>query len=171
MQEVFEKIKQKLEELPFGFMTFGGDMVIGLSDAIEIVDQVAEEYNKVSVEGDLISKSALLEDLRKYEDECESILMLPSWFGACSIIKKQQIIQNNGWIPCSERLPECEDGWETEALLFQLKGTDTIECGYYGVGGRYRDKYFRTYRDSKEGYDARDVIAWQPLPKPYKKEV
>ena len=37
-------------------------------------------------------------------------------------------------------------------------------------GGHYRNRYFRTYRDMFEGVDVSDVIAWQPLPQPYKKE-
>ena len=78
--------------------------------------------------------------------------------------------QADKWIPCEERLPECEWGCESEELMYQLKDTDFIEVGYYGEGGRYRDKYFRTYRDCFEGVDASDVIAWQPLPAPYKKE-
>ena len=75
------------------------------------------------------------------------------------------------WIPCEERLPECEWGCETEPLMFQIKNSDYIEIGYYGEGGEYRDRYFRTYIDTLEGYDASDIIAWQPLPtQPYKKE-
>lgn len=74
------------------------------------------------------------------------------------------------WIPCEERLPECEWGSESEALMFQIKNSDYIEVGHYGEGGEYRDRYFRTYTDALEGYEASDVIAWQPLPQPYKKE-
>ena len=74
------------------------------------------------------------------------------------------------WIPCSERLPECEWSYETKELMYQLKGTNTIENGYYGEGGHYRDRYFRTYRDMYEGVDASEVIAWQQLPEPYKGE-
>lgn len=74
------------------------------------------------------------------------------------------------WIPCSERLPKCEWGCETEALMYQLKNTGSIEVGYYGEGGHLRDRYFRTYRDSCEGVDASDVIAWMPLPEAYKGE-
>lgn len=71
------------------------------------------------------------------------------------------------WIPCSERLPECDYGYEnTEGLLFQLK-SGSIEAGFYGTGGNQRDKYFRVYRDDGEGFDARDVVAWMPLPKVY----
>ena len=73
------------------------------------------------------------------------------------------------WIPCSERLPECEWGAETEALMYQVG--DTIYTGYFGRGGLWRDEYFRRYADIKEGVDASDVIAWMPLPEPYKEEV
>ena len=53
MQEVFEKIKQKLEEKSWwtsqtydedGYGNDDSDEVITLDEAIEIVDQVAEEY-------------------------------------------------------------------------------------------------------------------------------
>lgn len=74
---------------------------------------------------------------------------------------------NKEWIPCSEILPECAWGYETDSVLFQLK-SGSIEVGYYGTGGKYRDRYFRTYRDVFEGFDVKDVIAWQWLPKPYK---
>lgn len=72
-----------------------------------------------------------------------------------------------GWIPCSERLPECEWGTETEALLYQHKGTGSIEARYYGRGGKFRNSYFRHYRNSTDGVDSKDVIAWQPLPEAY----
>lgn len=109
-----------------------------------------------------------LEELRKLEDDmivgyCQSTISK-----AIEIVNELTEEYNNGWIPCSERLPECENGCETKALLFQIKETDTIWCGYYGEGGKYRDKYFRPYTNATEGFDARDIIAWQPLPAPYK---
>lgn len=70
------------------------------------------------------------------------------------------------WIPCSERLPECEDYAETDALLFQLQ-SGTIEVGYFGRKNAWRDAYFRHYR-THCGVDASDVVAWMPLPEPYK---
>jgi hypothetical protein len=70
------------------------------------------------------------------------------------------------WIPCSERLPECEWGAETEALMYQVN--DSIYTGYFGRGGYVRDSYFRGYADTTEGIDAADVIAWMPLPAPFK---
>lgn len=74
----------------------------------------------------------------------------------------------NKWILCSERLPECDWGFENqEGLLFQLE-SGTIEAGFYGTGGKYRDRYFRPYRSNSEGFDVKNVVAWQPLPEPYK---
>lgn len=78
---------------------------------------------------------------------------------------------SGGWIPCSEKLPKCSDETETDALMFQMKDTGTIEIGYYGRGGRFRDSYFRHYRDYKEGVDSKDVIAWRQRPELYKGEV
>ena len=69
------------------------------------------------------------------------------------------------WISVEERLPDCEYGSETEALLFRLK-TGTVEAGYFGTGGRFRDKYFRCYHHASEGWDAKDVTHWMPLPEP-----
>lgn len=121
MQDIFEKIKEGLKEKSFvdyeEYYKDGGECLISISDAIEIVNQVAEEYN-------------------------------------------------DGWIPCSERLPECEEYAETDALLFQL-ATGTIEVGYFGKKNPWRDCYFRHYR-SVSGIDADDVLAWQPLPELYK---
>ena len=74
--------------------------------------------------------------------------------------------ENGGWIPADLCLPECEYGAEVGPILFQIKDTDTIESGYYGVGGKHRDIYFRTYRGI-EDYDVRDVIAWRAMPIPY----
>jgi hypothetical protein len=67
------------------------------------------------------------------------------------------------WISVEERLPDCEYGSETEALLFRLK-TGTVQAGYFGTGGRFRDKYFRCYHHANEGWDAKDVTHWMPLP-------
>lgn len=77
---------------------------------------------------------------------------------------------NAEWIPCSERLPNCDWGSEVGNFLFQLKNTGTMYTGYYGTGGKYRDRYFRTYNNTTEGFDVDDVAAWMPLPKPYCEE-
>lgn len=67
-------------------------------------------------------------------------------------------IDNNGWIPCSERLPE---NFEPEAKAYLT----TNEEGMIGVS------YYHHMCGWSNGYESVfDVIAWQPLPEPYREE-
>lgn len=64
------------------------------------------------------------------------------------------LLSYNGWIPCSERLPET---FEPKAYL------TTNEDGMIGVS------YY--HHGWSNGYESVfDVIAWQPLPEPYEEE-
>lgn len=63
---------------------------------------------------------------------------------------------NNGWIPCSERLPEEKNG---EVLICDEKG----EVGT----GRYSEYSETWYKGDMRSVGVADVIAWQPLPEPF----
>lgn len=63
--------------------------------------------------------------------------------------------ENDGWIPVSERLPE--DGTYLCTLDGELCGTDEPFTGMCGIENEKWDE---------EGC----VIAWQPLPEPYRPE-
>lgn len=75
------------------------------------------------------------------------------------------------WIPCSERLPEIYDTylvvvklkyeWETEWEYHTDVADFTFEEGY--IEG------WDTFNDWDEGQECH-VIAWMPLPEPYKEE-
>lgn len=71
------------------------------------------------------------------------------------------------WISVRERLPDCEQGAESEAVLFITK-QGFMYTGYFGCGGIYHDRYFREYKNSTEGYDISNVTHWMPLPEPPK---
>lgn len=58
------------------------------------------------------------------------------------------------WIPCSERLPNNHDN----ILINQSDGY--VNVGYYSLN------YFKDVNS----YPYKDVIAWMPLPEPYKGE-
>ena len=87
---------------------------------------------------------------------------------AAGVSKAKEIVHevaeeyNNGWIPCSERLPEePEEGLtdldECDEYIAMIENADIpTALNYAGNGEWYRDGEF--YK----------VIAWQPLPKPYK---
>ena len=65
-----------------------------------------------------------------------------------------------GWIPCSERLPEC--GFGLHYLVTLKDGHDFMDDVYEA----FFDKYGWHVGDNELAYD--DVIAWMPLPEPYK---
>lgn len=68
------------------------------------------------------------------------------------------------WRNAETEPPKCEDGAETGPILYRMKTTGTIEVGYYGRKGRWRDSYFRHMRNASDGVDADDVSDWMPLP-------
>ena len=69
------------------------------------------------------------------------------------LINEQPTISQ--WIPVSERLLE-----EYVDVLVSPRFNDAVE-GFFNVEGKWRDEC---------GYYIEDVIAWMPLPEPYKEE-
>lgn len=74
---------------------------------------------------------------------------------------------NEGWILCSEKLPENDDNvlcWYEYRIM---GGTHEGEMNQeYGIG--YYNKYYKSWGgEASSGRDCK-VIAWQPLPEPYK---
>lgn len=68
---------------------------------------------------------------------------------------KDTNVRSNGWIPCSERLPE-----DNQSVLVITK-TGTIWTAFY-------DTFCETWIDNVTD-NVLDVIAWMPLPAPYQK--
>lgn len=170
MEEVFEKIKNGIQVKKDYFQRFyecegktkhDADLnkatQLAFDDAIKVVDRVAAEclvcqnawksiYDKVvsleyeyaeNGEEDAVNDCIRLENLLQYfKEELQSAEEY-----------------KDGWIPCSERLPEenqmvitCDkDGWVSVHVNILYKGKkNDLECGYY--------------------------VAWMPLPEPYKGE-
>ena len=82
---------------------------------------------------------------------------------AISIVHRVAQECNNGWIPCSERLPEekinpvTEDYYEYPVIY---KNNDVVDIRYYKFGNGHWYHGFQIMDDY--------VTAWQPLPEPYK---
>lgn len=74
-------------------------------------------------------------------------------------------LKQSEWISVEDRLPECEWGAESEAVLYITK-QGFMYTGYYGCGGIFHDRYFREYKNSTEGCDISNVTHWMPLPTP-----
>lgn len=61
------------------------------------------------------------------------------------------------WIPCSERLPEKQDCY---LVTTKWKGSYS--------GDVYIETNMAVYRERPKEWDCKDVIAWMPLPEPYR---
>lgn len=118
MKEFIDKLIERLEEKKsehlhdeevtqglgkINLASFCSAKARALDGAIEIVNELAEEYKDKDVNGDLISRRELIEKVQIYfsenrihqNDLAEVIVNLPT-------------VHNNGWILCSERLPQVE---------------------------------------------------------------
>ena len=117
---------------------------IKVEDVIRIVNQLAEEY-KQQLPNDLMIVSSLpsLYSLQDFEEE--------------AIQRVVANANNNGWIPCSERLPE-------DCTIYEV-------TAQFGNGMCYTE--FAYYDESRGEWWKHDddglvnVLAWQPLPAPY----
>ena len=70
-----------------------------------------------------------------------------------------RVMQKTAWIPCSERLPE--------------DGQDVIGCDKTGFITRYKfdaDDPLCWIDDHEEFFMGSEIIAWMPLPEPYRKD-
>ena len=159
MQEVFEKIIEKLEceyenlkemykrtkDMSFYF-TFQG-----VNKAIEIVKKESEKrYHghfgcNTNGEHERCDGCGLT--------DCKSRNKI--WFGAVDDVTDTNV-GNNGWIPCSERLPE----YGEVVMCSCTNNGITISCiTHKGV------KPSKSVR-----FGQHSVIAWQPLPKPFQQK-
>lgn len=173
MNKAFEKILKRLDEECISPKDYPG-YVIDLEKANEIVQEVAEEYK-----GDM--KYNLAEMYAKNMVDY-GVDVTKAWQTAtqqsCALEKayirgRQYEVDrfnelrkeyNGGWIPCSERLPEPNQ----KVIVTYM---DRYIGGSYGVcEGQY--VYILNSWDISDymSDDDFEVIAWRPLPKPFKEE-
>lgn len=75
---------------------------------------------------------------------------------------------NGGWIPVSERLPE-----RNKTVLCWVTSTTIASGETYIIGSCNNGFWFlKTYEIGTQSFPVKDykVIAWQPLPEPYRQE-
>ena len=146
MKEFIEKLIGRLEEVkkakvlkvdgkPYGSMTQLW-RVFGINEAIIIVNQLAEEYINCSTDTSTDTST----DSHRNTD-----LVIDS-------------SHSNGWIPCSERLPDTEHiSGVSETVLVTTNNNSIFTAEYHGNG-----KWLDDVADW-----SLEVIAWQPLPQAY----
>ena len=163
MQEVFKRIIEKLEEyrdenlVEHDFEMANhckqdcngndvSDCTLCVWDkAIEIVKQVSAEYNNGHFGCDTNGEHEKCNGCGL--TDCKNRNKI--WFGVGD--------DNNGWIPCSERLPE-----PIRPVLVTLR--NWMNDKYIVRVGRFHTDHWKTDEGIVENSV---VIAWQPLPQPY----
>ena len=72
---------------------------------------------------------------------------------------------NNGWIPCSERLPNKKEYLKNDGRFIVTDGNRCYECLFDIFDEKFKiGKFTAILKEDK------CVIAWQPLPELYKEE-
>lgn len=95
----------------------------------------------------------------------EAIEVLKNDIEICTIQQKQacemaiKALEQTTWIPVSERLPEIQDCY---LVTTKWKGSYS--------GDVYIETNMAVYRERPKEWDCVDVIAWMPLPEPYKED-
>ena len=79
---------------------------------------------------------------------------------AIEIIKQEAEQYNNGWIPCTEKLPDVR-----QDVLVTVKYTGFMGMHGYWIKTGHMEAENDWWGDCAGG----EVIAWQPLPKPFQK--
>lgn len=150
MKEFVEKLIERLEEKIK--VTSLEIIVTGTKDKpyFEI------KYKEVGKEDYNIGYSSYeLDNVFSWKEECfEIVNQLAEEFAPDINVGSK----NQGWIPCSKRLPEVFDN----VLISTIEGGRTI-------GHRCPNQAFGRFYDL-HSFAIDNVIAWQPLPSPYKPE-
>ena len=162
---------------------------LGTDHAILEVNQLAEEYKEKPILKNYVDGQEIepygrprvymaiedLNELKAYRDlgTLHQIRAVIDRYHELNDSYHQLIKEehNNGWIPCSERMPEekvYNDGFSepSDDVLVFTKDGDCKVSRYWGNRRNKRDYY--DWVDIKCRKD--DVVAWQPLPAPYKGE-
>lgn len=118
----------------------------------------------------MIDRNKLLEEMEKLKQEVNMPVDIV-WNNLLKVcidtVKEQPKVGE--WIPCSERLPE-----EDEMSDYYDTVNVTLDDGRV-VNGCYRNRDEKWWVDDEDGekYSTNatgHVIAWMPLPNPYKEE-
>lgn len=92
------------------------------------------------------------------------------------LVKAMKIVEDHPkvgeWIPCSERLPEMHrEDMEAEGEYYMISNPVIVTDGQQIYIAEYEaDMDYRYGWHSLDGEDYDNIIAWMPLPKPYRPE-
>lgn len=136
----------------------------------EFVEKLIEKLNEItepirpvgwSRKIEVVETKAVIQIINELQEEYKSNL------------SESLTSSNNGWIPCSERLPKIfEDTKSSEVVL--ICGYDKQNDYYWQAMGFYvkaeslKRWFLADCKNTDKPIDWIDIVAWQPLPEPYK---
>ena len=185
MQKAFKDIIERLEEqrghicncMPCNGCKYIGDCNEGefaedvaLDRAIEIVNQVAEEYSHRNVNLVIDSSHRVIGGLNdvierlQYKADNIKAKLEPSYFTECIDYLKSLPKCDDGWIPCEDKYPDTD-----KYILLSFSNFSIPIIGRYEEdenGGAFYAG------DEDETLVSQDMFvnAWTPLPKPYRED-
>lgn len=128
----------------------------------EAIDRIRQNIGAALFHAALSHDEEVLQDT-KLDVEAFKMAIKALEQGTFKYLKKPN---NNlqGWIPCSERLPE-EEGWYLVTIQNDKTEKRRTENDLFAIGIAEAHKH-TPYKFCKDGY-RQTVIAWMPLPEPY----
>lgn len=125
---------------------------------MSMITELVERLRKNSASLEITFSTA--ENLREAADTIEE---LSAKLQAANMERSSQYY-NGGWIPCSERLPE-----EYGEYICTMSNGNVEECGFVPSDEKGLIPGWATCEaDGFRKLDYQDIIAWMPLPQPYK---
>lgn len=111
----------------------------------------------------MIDEKKLIEEIESYRGDIFTDEII-------ELIKQQPKVGE--WIPCSERLPEMHrEDMEAEGECYMISNPVLVTDGNKMHVAEYEeDDGYRYGWHSFDGEDYDNIIAWMPLPKPYRPE-
>ena len=70
------------------------------------------------------------------------------------------ILENSQWIPCSERLPKRDGTYQIQEFIATINDGEQV----------YASRASYDFESHKWIYHNGEVVAWMPLPEPYREE-
>ena len=119
----------------------------------------------------MIDEKKLIEEIGKeieFAMKCNMPAMVAGMRQIASVIEEQPKIGE--WIPCSERLPEMHrEDMEAEGEYYMISNPVIVTDGQQIYIAEYEDDIdYRYGWHSLDGEDYDNIIAWMPLPVPYR---
>lgn len=110
----------------------------------------------------------ILEEIENHAIEFESFGMCDDYVsvGWIKEIIRSHMLENDDWVPVEDRLPEeTTEKYYPEMIVTTSYGT--VTWGFYRVMDKQWYIYSNIHNEFVKAGD-KEIVAWQPLPEPYK---